>query len=147
MTLCDFKGKHDSTLDDKGRIRIPSKYISLLGEEFTVCYGDEKCLWAYPNEAWQQLTQILVSSNPFDRSTASFKRNIYPTAEDCKTDSVGRVLIPVDHRNYAGLKKDIMIIGAGDHIEFWDAEAWEKGDYTSLEKRQELSDKFAGGQN
>lgn len=143
MALKGFLGQYDVTVDDKGRVRIPAKYKAQLGEEFIISCGESACLAIYPMEKWEKLTQQVDALPEFDEETAEFKRSIYTNATWGEFDSAGRVLIPVRYRNYAGLKKELVATGVGDHFEIWDAENWVAGEYSSLEKRRNLQKEIA----
>lgn len=143
MALKGFLGQYDVTVDDKGRVRIPAKYKSQLGEEFIISCGANACLAIYPMEKWDKLTEQVESLPEFDEQTAEFKRSIYTNATWGEFDSAGRVLIPIRYREYAGLKKELVVSGVGDHFEIWDAENWAAGEYNSLAKRRELQKDIA----
>ena len=143
MALKGFLGQYDVTVDDKGRVRIPAKYKSQLGEEFIISRGSNACLAIYPMEKWDKLTEQVEALPEFDEQTAEFKRSIYTNATWGDFDSAGRVLIPIRYREYAGLKKELVISGVGDHFEIWDAENWATGEYNSLAKRRDLQKDIA----
>ena len=143
MALKGFLGQYDVTVDDKGRVRIPAKYKSQLGVEFIISCGSNACLAIYPMEKWEKLTEQVEALPEFDEQTAEFKRSIYTNATWGEFDSAGRVLIPIRYREYAGLKKELVISGVGDHFEIWDAENWATGEYNSLAKRRDLQKDIA----
>ena len=151
MSLKGFLGQFDINIDDKGRVRIPSKYKVQLGEEFVISCAGTTCLSVYPMEKWDKLTEEVDSLSEFDEEAAEFKRSIYTNATWGEFDSAGRVLIPVRYREYAQFKKELVVVGVGDHFEIWDAENWTNGSYSSLEKRKtlqkEITQKLAGGKN
>ena len=138
MALKGFLGQFDIVIDDKGRVRIPAKYKTQLGDEFIISCGENSCLAIYPMEKWDKLTEQVDRLPEFEERTAEFKRSIYTNATWGEFDSAGRVLIPVRYREYAQLKKELIATGVGDHFEIWDAEKWNAGSYGSLEKRREL---------
>ncbi len=138
MAIKGFLGQYDINIDDKGRVRIPAKFKAQLGEEFIISCGGRECLQVYPEEQWLKMTQQLDSYEGFDEEVEDFKRTIYANATDAEFDSVGRVLVPVKYREYADLKKELIVAGVGDHFEIWDAENWNNNRYSSVEKRREL---------
>ncbi len=151
MASGKFMSKFDVTVDDKGRVRIPSKFKVLLGEEFIICNGELPCVSVYTSERWDTLTDFIDNMPPFDPQVLEFRRNIYPTATECKFDAAGRMLIPSDYREFAKLEKELVAVGMGDHFELWSKDNWNAGDYTSIDKRQKLQEKisakYSGGHN
>lgn len=149
MALSGFLGQYDITIDDKGRVRIPAKYRSQLGDEFIIACGENACLSIYPVETWEKFKQQISSLSDLDERTIEFKRRLYTNATWGEFDSAGRVLIPVRFREYAQLKKELVASGVDDHFELWDAENWAAGEYSSLERRRdlqkEISQKLSGG--
>ncbi len=151
MSMKGFLGQFDVTIDDKGRVRVPAKYKAQLGEEFIISCAESPCLAVYPMEKWDRLTAQVEQLPEFDEETQEFKRSIYTNATWGEFDSAGRVLIPIKYREYAGLKKELVASGVGDHFEIWDAETWNAGGYSTLSKRRnlqkEISQKLSGGKN
>lgn len=152
MAIKGYLGQYELTLDDKGRVRIPSKFKAQMGEDtFVISCGNMACIKVYSAEKWDKLTEAVEQLSDFDEEAHEFLRTIYPNAQEANFDSVGRVLIPIDYREYAEFGKELVAVGLGDHFEIWDAENWAKGNYSSLEKRRtlqkEISQKLQGGKN
>ena len=151
MAIKGFLGQYDINIDDKGRVRIPSKFKAQLGEDFIICFSSSTCLCVYPEERWNKLYDQVNNLSEFDPMAEEFQRTIYPNATWGEFDSAGRVLIPIKYREYAQLKKELIVVGLGDRFEIWDAENWNNGNYSSLEKRRELqkaiSERNSGGKN
>lgn len=113
------------SLDAKGRVNFPAKLRDELGHRFIVTKGldSHKCLFAYSEAAWEALGEkIKALPNAKARQVQRF---LFANAIDVEPDKQGRIVIPQNLREYAGLTKDIMISGIGDHAELWDKDAWE----------------------
>ncbi len=132
-----FMGEYHHTIDDKGRIVIPTKFREVLGNEFVLARGLEKCLYIYSMKDWQNLVEKL-NTLPFTKQDArKFIRSFFSGATVCEFDKQGRTCIASPLIVHAGLTKDCVIIGANDRVEIWDDAAWKN--YLSTNEEQ-LSD-------
>ena len=118
-------GTYSHSLDVKGRMIVPSKLRDGLGEDFVITKSMDRCLALYPKEAWESFTKKLdelpkISSEP----ARQLRRFFFGNSQVCEQDKQGRILIPANLREYAGLEKDITLIGVDDHVEIWDEGAW-----------------------
>lgn len=121
-----FKGEYQHSLDDKGRVIIPSKLREGLGERFVVTRGLDRCLFAYPLAEWSRFEQK-AKELPVTRSDArALTRLFFSGAAEVETDKQGRVLIPHNLREYAGIEKEVMIIGVPNRVEVWNEQAWKE---------------------
>ena len=124
-------GKYEHYIDAKGRLFIPSKLREELGPSFHVAIGsnrDEngqtcKYLVLYPNEAWKQLEEKV---NTLPSSQAALADVLFAYAAYCEPDSQSRILVPQTLREYAGLKREVVITGSGNKAKIWDRETWER---------------------
>ncbi|MCI1857615.1 MAG: division/cell wall cluster transcriptional repressor MraZ [Sporolactobacillus sp.] len=122
-----FMGEFDHSIDTKGRLIIPAKFRNELGESFVMTRGLDRCLFVYPMSEWKRIEEKLKAL-PFTKKDArAFTRFFFSGASVCELDKQGRVSIGSGLRDYAGLKKDCVVIGVSTRLEVWDAEAW--GDY------------------
>jgi len=118
-------GEYHHTIDDKGRIIIPSKFREELGTNFVVTRGLEECLFVYPKERWDKITKKL-NELPFTKKDArSFMRFFLSGATAMEFDKQGRINITSPLSTYAGLKKDCVVVGVGDRLEIWSLENWQ----------------------
>ncbi len=117
-----MKGEYQHTLDAKGRLFIPAKLREQLGDSFVVTKGLDECLFAYPQEAWEKLEQK-IRQLPMSKSR-SLQRFFLSSAADVTVDRQGRIIIPPVLRSYAGLERDVVVIGVGERAELWDARRW-----------------------
>lgn len=120
-----FYGEYQHTIDPKGRVIMPSKFREGLGEKFIVTKGLDNCLFAYSSEEWRNL-QARLQTLPFsDKDARAFIRFFFSGAAECEVDKQGRILIPQSLREYAGLDKDLFVIGVSTRVEIWDKAKWE----------------------
>ena len=119
-----FMGEYHHTIDDKGRIIIPSKFRVELGDKFVLTRGLENCLFAYPEKAWNQIVEKL-NKLPFTKKDArNFSRFFLSGATVVEFDKQGRINISSPLATYANLSKECVVIGVGDRLEIWDNEKW-----------------------
>lgn len=119
-----FMGEYHHTMDDKGRIIIPSKFRVELGDKFILTRGLENCLFAYPEVAWNQIVEKL-NKLPFTKKDArNFSRFFLSGATVVEFDKQGRINISSPLATYANLSKECVVIGVGDRLEIWDREKW-----------------------
>ena len=114
-------GVYRHVLDAKGRLFIPAKLRDELGEVFFITLSMDKCLCAYSAENWKVFSDK-VSAMPFVKQRKM--RPLFAHAARCELDSQGRALIPQNLRDYAGLTKNVTVVGCNNHAELWDSEAW-----------------------
>lgn len=115
-------GRYDQNIDAKGRVNIPSKFRSSLGETFIVAVGDEKCVNIYPLSEWDAFMERINSVPTEDR--AMIMRYIQRSSAECDLDSQGRVVIPPQIREYAGLTREIVVVGVHKKVEVWSVDNW-----------------------
>ncbi len=119
-------GEYHHTLDDKGRLVIPTKFREELGSEFIIARGIEKCIYAYSKTEWDKLVAKL-NTLPFTKKDArTFNRSFFSGAAICDFDKSGRINITSPLVSYAGLTKDCVIIGVNDRLEIWSEEEFNK---------------------
>ena len=120
-----FMGEYHHSIDDKGRLIIPAKFRSELGDKFIITRGIESCLFAYPEKRWEEIVHKLESL-PFTKKDArNFTRFFLSGATVAEFDKQGRINITSPLIEYAGIKKECVIIGTGDRLEIWAKDAWE----------------------
>ena len=117
-----FTGEFFHSLDEKGRVNFPAKLREELGEQFVITKGLDGCLSAYSMEKWEHISKI-VDGLP-QAKARNLKRFMFSSATVVNPDKQGRVLVPQTLRGYANIAKDVAVIGASDHVEIWDREAW-----------------------
>lgn len=120
-----FTGEYNHTVDAKGRLIIPSKFREILGEEFVVTKGMDGCLFVYANDDWNAFEQKLTSLPLINKEARKFARFFLAGAAPVEVDKQGRILLPANLREFAGLDKDVVLVGVGSRIEIWSKEGWE----------------------
>jgi MraZ protein len=124
--MTGFLGEYESTLDAKGRFLFPAGFRKQLpdaegvGRQFVLNRGFEKCLTLYPVASWQPIFEKISGLNDFDPKVRAFRRYFLNGAITLEPDSAGRLLIPKNLLEYAGLSKEIILASAVHKIEIWD---------------------------
>jgi MraZ protein len=119
-----FLGEYQHTLDAKGRVSLPRKFRDESGAHLVVSKGFENCLYVYTAERYSAFLENLLSASDFDRKTRAVRRRFTAGASEVDVDSAGRVGLTPALREFAGLSRDVIVAGGGDHMEIWDAAAW-----------------------
>ena len=114
-------GTYEHNIDAKGRLAIPSKLRDELGSVFYLAMGVDACLAVYPQSTWDRFTEKFAS---LPMSQSKKMRSLFANAARCELDSQGRIVIPQKLKKYAGIEKDVVIIGVHDRAEIWSAETW-----------------------
>lgn len=120
-----FIGEYHHTIDDKGRLTIPSKLRYELGENFIVTRGLDNCLFIYPQNEWNNIINK-YKELPNTKDARNFMRFFLSGAIQSEFDKQGRINIPTPLINYAEIKKDCVIIGVSERLEVWSKELWQK---------------------
>ena len=120
-----FLGTHQPRLDDKGRLFLPAKYREELAEGLVITKGQERCLYVFPVEEFQRITEALSTAPVTAKAVRDYSRVFFASASDEKPDKQGRITIPQGLRHYAGLQRDCVVIGANTRLEIWDAQSWD----------------------
>ena len=118
-------GEYKHNLDTKGRIIMPSKFRELLDGQFVITRGLDRCLFAYTEEEWSRIEEKLKTLPLTKKDARKFTRLFFSGAAAVEIDKQGRINIPQNLREYAGLTKDCTVIGVSSRIEIWDSAAWE----------------------
>jgi MraZ protein len=120
-----FIGEYKHSLDDKGRIAIPSKFRKALAKGAVVTRGLDTSLFLFPKEEWDKLAQKLASLPLGQSNSRAFARLMLAGAMDVALDKQGRVVLPEYLRAYAVMKKNVVIAGLFTRLELWDEAKWE----------------------
>ncbi|SFK52813.1 MraZ protein [Lachnospiraceae bacterium KH1T2] len=136
-----FMGEYNHTIDAKGRLIIPAKLREGLGDSFVVTKGLDGCLAAYTAQSWTDLQQKLAALPEFSKEARAVKRFYLAGAFTAEVDKQGRVLLPVNLREHAGLIKDVVLVGVGDKVEIWSAEKWHD---TAPENIDDIAESLSG---
>lgn len=123
-----FMGEFSHTIDPKGRLIVPAKLKAELGSSFVVTKGLDGCLFAYPDQEWKNIESHFREIPLTTKDARKFTRFFFAGASRVDCDSQGRVLIPPTLREFAGLKKDVVLAGVMDRVEIWDKARWDDAD-------------------
>ena len=120
-----FLGTHSPRLDDKGRLFLPAKFRDELAEGVVITKGQERCLYVFPMAEFRRVTEAMSQAPVPQKAVRDYSRVFFASASDEVPDKQGRITIPPALREYAGLTKDCVVIGANTRVEVWDTTAWE----------------------
>ncbi len=121
-----FMGEFQHSVDAKGRLIIPAKLRDGLGDRFIATKGLENCLFVFPTAEWEAFGEKLRSLPLASGAARAFTRLFFSGATECELDTQGRILLPANLREYAGIEKDVVIVGVSTRVEIWAKEKWEE---------------------
>jgi MraZ protein len=121
-----FLGEYRHTLDPKGRLTVPSSLRPDLSATFYATRGLDRCIFIYTIEEWENLVENIHALPFMKGDVRSFNRVFFSGASLLEMDKQGRVLLPANLKEYAGIDKDIVIAGVGSRLELWAAASWEQ---------------------
>lgn len=121
-----FLGEFTHALDEKGRLTIPSKFRKDLNDQCVVARGLDGCLSVYPMKEWELLIEKLDQKPSSDVRVRRFKRQFFASASVEALDRQGRLSIPQQLLDYAGISRDVTIVGESNIIELWSEDRWNK---------------------
>lgn len=141
-----FYGEYAHSIDNKGRLILPSKLREVAKanfvEKFYITRGLDKCLFMFSEEEWKAVEQKFKTM-PFTKQDArKFNRLYFSGAVEMLPDKQGRILIPVYLKDFAQIKKDVVIIGVSNRIEIWAKDQWHEFYNTNLESFEETAEKL-----
>lgn len=137
-----FYGEYEHSLDKKGRLILPAKFRETARanyiEKFFLTRGLDNCLFMFPEEEWKNQEAKFKSVSFTKSQSRKFNRLYFSGAQEAVFDKQGRILIPRYLKEFAGIKRNVMIIGVSNRIEIWDLEKWrefynsEKGSFEKI---------------
>ena len=122
-----FVGKYERQIDERGRFILPAKIREKLeGTIYITRAPAEKCLNLYTEEEWENIAEKMRSlPTSIDRNAAKFQRKLFGKASSSEVDKQGRISLTDELKEYAGLKKDVVLVGMNTKLEIWDKDLWE----------------------
>ena len=120
-----FRGEHFHSVDDKGRVIIPLRFRSELGNTFVITKGLGKCLFVFREKDFQDMEEKLQAQPALDQHSLRLKRWFFAGAVETQVDNQGRVAIPGNLRDFAGIQEEVVIAGTSDKIEIWSRSGWD----------------------
>lgn len=141
-----FYGEYEHSIDNKGRLILPSKLREIAKanfvEKFYITRGLDKCLFMFSEEEWRAVEQKFRSM-PFTKQDArKFNRLYFSGAVEMIPDKQGRILVPVYLKDFAAIKRDVVVIGVSNRIEIWSKEEWHEFYKSNLESFEETAEKL-----
>ena len=118
-------GTYSPRLDDKGRMFLPAKFRDKLAAGLVMTRGQERCLYVYPLAEFEKVAEQWQNGPTTKAGVRAYQRLLLSGASDEIPDKQGRVTVPAILREYAGLTHECTVIGSGNRVEIWDAQAWE----------------------
>lgn len=135
-------GEYTHVIDEKKRMSLPAKFRKLLGSKVVVTYGLENCLFLYPVKEWEKITEKLSTLSTGQADARAFNRLMLAGAVLLEVDSIGRVLIPDFHREYADLKTKAVVTGVHNRVEIWNDKRWNDYKKKITERADILAEKL-----
>jgi MraZ protein len=120
-----FLGTYQPRLDDKGRLFMPAKFRDELAGGLVITKGQERCLYVFPAAEFAAMTGRMAAAPVTSKAGRDYMRVLFAGASDETADKQGRVMIPTGLRTYAGLDREVVVIGANTRLEIWDRVTWE----------------------
>ena len=137
-------GQYEHTIDNKKRLALPAKFRGELGDKIIITRGIEGCLAVYTETEWKIMSDKLGALTISQAEARSFTRMILAGAMEVSLDKLGRILVPDYLKDYAGLKKNVVICGLSNRLEIWDAEKWETYKIAAEKGVDEIVSKLGG---
>ena len=136
-------GEYEHSIDTKGRLIMPSKLKEDIGEKFVVTKGLDGCLFVYSQTEWKIFEDKLRNFPLTNKDAKTLIRSFLAGAMECEIDKQGRFLIPSNLREFAGLEKEVVVIGVLDKIEIWSKDKWLKYSEEENNSADEIAEKMS----
>ena len=144
-----FRGRSKHNLDSKGRLAIPARFKEILEQKGEDCLvvtnhdtGQDTCLWAYPRDEWRLIEEKAAKLPQFNRAANNYLRYFISGAVECPLKN-GRITLPPDLRQIAGLNKEVVLVGQLIKFEIWEKDKWDKEFQRSSESFAEASESLS----
>jgi MraZ protein len=139
-----FMGEYHHSIDNKGRLIVPSKFRDELGDMFIITRGLDQCLFGYPLSEWELIEEKLKGLPLTKKDARAFTRFFFSGATESELDKQGRINIPAPLLQYAKLEKECVILGVSNRIEIWSKQIWEDYFTQSEESFAEIAENMIG---
>ena len=139
-----FMGEYHHSIDNKGRMIVPSKFRDELGDMFIITRGLDQCLFGYPLSEWALIEEKLKGLPLTKKDARAFTRFFFSGATESELDKQGRINIPAPLLQYAKLEKECVILGVSNRIEIWSKQIWEDYFSQSEESFAEIAENMIG---
>ncbi len=135
-----FMGTYTPKLDEKGRLFLPAKFRDRLAEGLVVTQGQENCLVVWPSDVFAEEAARAASRPMTNKAARRYARVLFAGGDEGKPDKQGRIGIPAHLREYAGLDRDVVVIGVMDRLEIWNPTRWREFQAEALEDFSDLDE-------
>ncbi|HNW39257.1 MAG TPA: division/cell wall cluster transcriptional repressor MraZ [Candidatus Omnitrophota bacterium] len=141
-----FYGEFEHSIDRKGRLILPAKFREVAKnqfvEKFFVTRGLDKCLFMFSEEEWRSQENKFKTMSFTKQQSRTFNRLLFSGAVDVNPDKQGRILLPQYLKDFADIKKDVMIVGVSNRIEIWSKNLWYDFYANSRQSFEEIAEKL-----
>lgn len=120
-----FLGRFAHNLDSKGRLAVPARFRASLEEGLVLTRGLDRCVAAYPMAVWDELAARISALPMTDSNARQFRRMVFAEAANLTLDGQGRMVVPPELREYAGIDREAVVIGVHTSFELWSPTGWE----------------------
>ena len=135
-----FLGEYKHTVDSKGRLFIPARFRTRENQRFFVTRGLDTCLFVFPEEEWEIQQSRIKDLDMMKKDARAFNRFFFAGAAETLCDKQGRINLPQNLISYAGLEKEVVIIGVSSRFEIWSVEKWRKYEEESGGRYEEIAE-------
>jgi MraZ protein len=146
-----FYGEFSHSLDKKNRLIIPAKFRETFKEHYIekliITRGLDRCLFVFPEDEWKSQEAKFKSLSFTKSETRKFNRLYFSGASELEIDKQGRVLIPTYLKSYAGIKREVVIVGVSNRIEIWAKDKWEEFYAQTKESYEEIAERLISDEN
>lgn len=136
-----FMGTYTPKLDEKGRVFLPAKFRDRLAEGVVMTRGQENCLYVWPTDVFEAEALKAEAMSTSTRDGRDFQRMFFAVSDDGTPDKQGRIGISAPLRQWAGLERDVVVIGVMNRLEIWDPTRWETYSGEAQDKYAALDEK------
>ena len=136
-------GEHEHSLDDKNRLTLPARLREQLGDRVVVTRGLDGCLYVYAARPWAQLAARVGTLDPLSREARTMQRYFFASGSEAELDKQGRIVIPANLLESAGIGREVTVAGVYDHLEIWDRAAWREQRQTVEGSAEDVAERLA----
>lgn len=144
-------GEYECRLDPKNRLRLPSELLRMIGEReglsFVINRGFERCLTLYPHTVWEQISKEVNELSQFDPDSREMSRLFLRGATPLEMDSADRILLPKRLQEWAGIEKDVVLVGIINRVEIWGKDQYDDYLNASTNNLSDLAKKVMGNRS
>jgi MraZ protein len=136
-------GEHEHALDDKNRLTLPARLREQLGDRVVVTRGLDGCLDVYAADEWAKRATRVGRLDDFSRETRTLQRFFFAAATEAELDKQGRIVIPANLLEHAGIGREVTVAGILDHLEIWDRATWRERQQTVEGSAEDVAERLA----